>query len=226
MSIQNPISDLFGKSPIKPMQKHMAVAADAASKLEDFILASHAGDWTQAEACYEAIKDLEHEADDLKIGIRLHLPKSLLLPVPRYDLLDLLTIQDKVANVSKDIAGLMLGRQMSFPEPMQKLITEYVQSAIATARQALKAVQELDELLEYGFRGRELTVVEELIKRLNELENVADEHEITIRATLYKIEADLPPVEVMFLYRIVEQIGALADCAQRVGSRLSLLVAR
>lgn len=224
--MRTPISDLFGKSPIKPMQEHMSSSVAAALRLKDFFSASHQNDWEEAENVYNAIRDIEHEADDLKVEIRLHLPKSLFLPVPRQDLLELLTMQDKVANISKDIAGLMLGRKMTFPQVMRADIDLYVESAVAASLQALKAVNELDELLEFGFKGKELSIVETMVEELNTLENQADEHEVKIRRELYAVEDQLPPVEVMFLYRIIEQIGTLADRSQQVGSRLLLLVAR
>ena len=43
---------------------------------------------------------------------------------------------------------------------------------------------------------------------------------------LYLLEKGLPPVDVMFLYQIIEWIGDVADRAQRVGNRLELLMAR
>ncbi|MFT4998172.1 MAG: putative phosphate transport protein (TIGR00153 family), partial [Flavobacteriales bacterium] len=84
----------------------------------------------------------------------------------------------------------------------------------------------LDELLETGFSGREITAVGKLIKRLDQLEDLSDELQVTIRAELFALEADLPPVDVMFMYNIIDWIGELADCAQRVGSRLQILLAR
>jgi uncharacterized protein Yka (UPF0111/DUF47 family) len=47
-----------------------------------------------------------------------------------------------------------------------------------------------------------------------------------IRAQLFTIERDLQPVDVMFLYRVIDWIGDLADRAQKVGSRLQILIAR
>ena len=47
-----------------------------------------------------------------------------------------------------------------------------------------------------------------------------------IRSQLFAVEAQLPPVDVMFLYKIIDQIGELADNAERVGGRLQLLLAR
>ena len=208
------------------MQQHMATAANAAEQLVSFFQASHAQDWSAAEDAYNTIRDIEHQADELKMEIRLHLPKTLFLPVPRQDLLELLRMQDQVANVSKDIAGLMLGRKMVFPANMQESVLSYVDSAIAVSQQALSAVRELDELLEFGFKGRELSVVEKMVQKLNILENNTDQLEVKIRSDLFAVEADIPPIEAMFLYRIIEQIGLLADTAERVGSRLLLLIAR
>lgn len=221
----NPFSNLFGQSPIRPIQEHMAMAHSCAEQLIPYFEAVLNNDWDAAKACQKKISKLEREADKLKKGVRLNLPKSLFLPVPRSDLLELVAMQDKVANCAKDIAGIMLGRKMQIPEKIAPMMTEYVVEAVATSAQALKAIQEMDELLETGFRGREVQVVEALIKELDRLENVNDKLQVKVRAQLFKLEKDLPPVDVMFLYKIIDWVGDLADRAQKVGSRLQLLIA-
>jgi uncharacterized protein len=226
MPMSNPFTSLFGKSPIKPMQDHMTVACATAEELIPFFQAVIADDWQAAEAIRHRIAERENEADELKKNLRLHLPKSLFLPVPRTDLLELLSMQDAIANCARDIAGIMLGRKMSVPEAIQARMQEFVQSAVDAANQALKAINELDELLEAGFSGRELTLVENLIEELDSREHRADELEVTIRAALFAIEDELRPVDVMFLYGVIEWIGELSNRAQRVGSRLQLLLAR
>ena len=50
--------------------------------------------------------------------------------------------------------------------------------------------------------------------------------QIEVRRALFKLEKDLPPVDVMFLYQIIEWIGDVADRAERVGNRLEQLLAR
>lgn len=226
MKIKNTLADLFGQSPIRPLQEHMSVSASAADKLLPFLHAAISGDWQAAEAIYNEIREIEHQADELKRDLRLHLPKSLFLPVPRSDLLDLLTKQDKIANTAKDIAGLMLGRKMKIPTAMHVIFEEFVKIVIEAAHQAHEAIRELDELLESGFSGRELDTVEQLVFQLNEREREADRKEIAVRAQLYTLESEMPPVDVMFLYRIIESIGDLADRSEKVGSRLLLLIAR
>ena len=99
-------------------------------------------------------------------------------------------------------------------------------STIFQFEQALTAINALDELLETGFSGRELTVVEKMIHELDRLENEADKLEVTIRASLFNLEAQLPPVDVIFLYSVIDWIGDLANRAHDVGGRLQLLLAR
>ncbi len=222
----NPFLTLFGRSPIGPMQQHIAKAHECAAQLLPFIEALQAEDWAEAARLQQQIAQLERDADKLKKDVRVHLPKSLFLPVPRSDLLELLSVQDKVANRAKDIAGLMLGRRMVIPEPLFPAFKAFVSRSIDAAAQALKAMNELDELLETGFAGREVTLVERLIEELDRIEHDTDNMQISLRSELYLLEKGLPAVDVMFLYQIIEWIGDVADRAQRVGNRLELLMAR
>ncbi|MEQ9726900.1 TIGR00153 family protein [Pseudomonas sp. WHRI 8822A] len=220
------ISSLFGRSPIGPMQQHIAKAHECAANLVPFFEAVMAEDWARVEQVQQTMVRLENEADKLKKNVRMHLPKSLFLPVPRSDLLELLSTQDKVANRAKDIAGLMLGRSMTIPVALQPLMLAYVQRCVDASAQALKAMKELDSLLEAGFAGREATLVERMVEELEEIERETDRQQIEVRRTLFKLEKDLPAVDVMFLYRIIDWVGDIADRAERVGNRLEQLLAR
>ncbi len=217
---------MFAKSPVKPMQQHIEKAHACAMELVPFFEAVLAKDWSKAKEIQLRISDLEHQADELKRNVRSHLPKSLFMPVPRTDLLELLRMQDRIANKAKDIAGIMTGRQMQIPAEIAELVKEYVNGSLAVSAQAVEALNELDELVATGFRGREADTVSEMINEMDRLEHEADRHERDIRHALFKLEKDLPPIDVMFLYKIIDWIGEVADRAQQVGSRLQLLLAR
>ena len=224
--MNNPISALFGPSPIRPIQEHMAKAQSCIALLGDFLEASFSKNWKEAEEIQQAIHKKENEADTLKREIRTHLPRSLWLPVARNDLLEMLQIQDRLANRARDIAGIMLGRKIEIPAELVECVRDYYQKNLNTSAQALKAINELDELLETGFRGREATLVEELVVELDELEHQSDVSQVKLRAMLFQMEDSLPPVHVIFLYKIIDRLGELADISQKVGSRLLLLIAK
>ena len=225
MSSRYLLSNVFGRSPIGPIKQHIATVHEAAALLEPFFEAVLAEDWNQAETFQKRIVDFEEKADTIKKEVRLSLPKSLFLPVPRGDLLDLITVQDKVANRAKDIAGIVLGRQMLFPDALKSDFMTFVQRSVDASAQALRAINELDDLLETGFRGREADIVERMIEKLNAIEASSDTLQIAVRRQLFSKEKDLPPVDVMFLYQVIEWVGDLADRASRVGGYLHMLLA-
>tara|TARA_R110001592_G_scaffold363402_1_gene688367 strand:- start:74595 stop:75275 length:681 start_codon:yes stop_codon:yes gene_type:complete len=226
MAFGKTIFNLFGKSPISPLQTHMSLVVACAEKLQDFLNAAIANDWEKAEEVFSVISQKEDKADEMKRELRLQLPKSLFMPLDRGDLLDLLSIQDRIANRTKDIAGLMLGRKMSVPAPLHQQMISFVSSSIDAGRQALKAIDELDELLEVGFSGKDVDFVEKMIGELDHLEDKTDQLEQEIRHKLFELEQDLPPIDAIFLYQIIDMIGELADLAEGVGGRLQLLLAR
>jgi predicted phosphate transport protein (TIGR00153 family) len=223
---QSPISSLFGTSPVKPLQTHMASVQVCIAELIPFFEEVLAGNWTEAKKQQKNIAQLEREADKLKKELRMHLPNSLFMPVDRRDLLEVLTMQDKIANKAKDIAGLVVGRKMEFPDSVSPKILDFVKRCIDAALQAQKATNELDELVETGFSGKEIKIVSSMIKKLDKIEADTDRIQVNIREQIFKEEDELNPIHAMFLYKIIEWIGDLADLSQRVGSRLELMLAR
>lgn len=224
--MSNPIFSLFASSPFLPMQEHMKKVLECVQTLEGFMLAVFDEDWEQAGEHQETINNLEEIADDLKREIRSKLPDSLFMPVSSTDLIDLIGRQDRIANKAKDIANIMLGRNMVIPPPMHNVFIEFLQSSMNVCIKANQVIQELDELLETGFRGFEVKKVEALIFELDDLEDIADSHERDVRQQLFSLESDIDPVHVMFLYKVIDWIGEVANRAQAVGHRLHLMLAR
>lgn len=221
-----PLGSLFGRSPIGPIQEHMQVTCEAARQLPEFMQAAANGDWKQANDLNRAINKAEKQADKLKRSIRRHLPNSLFLPVPRSDLLSLISVQDQIANVAKDICGIVLSRDLQFPAEIFPPLLEFTETCVSTVDQALSAIQELDELLEVGFSGREVKLVESMLKELARLERRTDKQQFNLRRAIYRIEDQQNPVDVMFYYRTISAIGDMADTAENVGNHLQILLAK
>ena len=220
----NLLANIFGKSPVRPLEKHVDIAYRCTKQLNGFFRAVVAGKWDRAAEIWDAISALEHEADDPKKEIRMHLPKSLFMPVPRQDLLELLLVQDKMANRTKDVSGLVMGRKLQIPKPIAKDFLTFVSRNVDAAKQARKSVRELDELFVTGFRGAEVTMVESLIDELDRIETETDDLQASLRASLFEIEETLDPITAIFLYQVIELTGEIADMAERVGRRLELLL--
>ncbi len=220
----NVLANIFGSSPVRPLEKHIGIAFRCAKQLHGFFAAAIKGNWEKALSVRNEIEKLEHEADDLKKKIRLGLPKSLFMPVPRQDLLELLLVQDKIANRTKDVSGIVLGRRMQIPAAIAVQFLEFVDRNVDAAKQARKSVRELDELFTTGFRGAEVDLVEAMIEELDRIETDTDDKQAALRSALFAIEDTLNPIDAVFMYQVIELTGEIADMAERVGRRLELLL--
>ena len=222
----NSIFGVFAKSPIKPIQLHMDKVAVCSELLLPFFEASSKNDWVEAEKIRKQISQYEKQADELKRELRLTLPKGLFMPIDRADLLELVNRQDKIANTAKDIAGRIFGRQLQIPSEIFVDFMAYVQRSLDAIQQAKNAINELDELLETGFKGREVDIVTKMIEVLETIEDDTDSLQIKLRRNLLAIEDNYKPVDVMFLYKILEWVGSLADHSELIGTQLELILAR
>ena len=219
------MGNLFGRSPVRPMQEHMRVAVDCARAVLPLVEDMVAGRIENLAGRREEIDRLEHEADDIKHEIRSRLPRRLLLAMERRDLLEILDFQDSIADVAQDIAGLADQRSMTVPEGLGEPFLDLTRRVIAACELAQAIIDKLDQLVETGFAGREVARVEAMIEELSRLESETDELAERLHRKLFQREAELG-ISTVFWYDMISWIERMADHADRVGSRLRLLIAR
>lgn len=217
---------IFASPSFSPLCEHMNIVLKSAEALEDFFEHIIAENWEKAELTQQSINELENKADQMKEEIRLHMPKSLLLSVERTDILDILTLQDRIANRAKHLSGIVLTRHMALPQEIQEDFKNFLIHAIDTVRCLNDITAELQTLFKANFRQKEATKIEALIHNLDTIEDKTDDLEILLRHKVFKLENDLPPIEVMFLYKTLDWISDLADRSQRCGHRFLLLIAQ
>ncbi len=220
MSIRMPIADLVVKSPIETITQHIDVTLQATEALITFFQAEFSKQWDEAATEHKRIVEIEHQADELKAQFRRNMPKRLMMPVARTDLLKLITSQDKIANCVKDIAGIMVGRRMRFPKPMRAGVIDFVTTAAETVRYAKEAVHHLDKFVKSGFGQHSLERVEASLAVIDDAERKTDIMQSELRAQLFELESKLSPIDAMFLYEVLVWIGDIADNAENVGNHV------
>ncbi len=219
------LANLFGSSPVRPLEKHIDVACQCAEQLADLVAAVTDGSWDAAEAVRERINRLEEEADDVKQEIRKNLRRSLFMPVARDDLLKLLYLQDSIADRTRDVARILVGRKLAIPDPIAEQYQAFAASCVEAAKRARKAVQELDELYTVGFRGAEVDLVSGFIEEIERAERQSDEQQEALVTALFEIEKTLNPVDAVFLYDLINETWRISEAAEGVGESLEMLIA-
>jgi len=171
------------------------------------------------------IAELESGADKIKNDLRQHLPRKLFMPVDRRDLLEILDLQDTIADVAEDLGDILIARNWVVPSEMKGPLTGFVAKAVETAVAANTVMNQLDELVEVGFAGPDVDKALVKIREVLDLEEESDELELTVTKYLFDHEEELGAVSVILWLRIFELIGDLADYPKKVCNRLRLLIA-
>ncbi len=221
-----PLSSLFRKSPFKPLQEHMRMAFSCICFIPPLFDALYRKDGDQLKKFAHEIIRLETKADEIKQAFRFNLPTTLLLPVDREDLLNLISDQDRLADVSEEIAKLLLYRDMAVPDPLKEVLDELLEGTMEISAAAKNMIEELDELLQVGFRGREQEKVSKMIAGVRRSEHNIDSIMHRTRRTLFEHEQALDPVTVMFWYQLIGLVGTLSDQAENVADRLLLFLSK
>ena len=218
------IFNVFSKAPFGLLREHIAKSLYAAELLESYFAAVFVEDWEKAAAVKKQIAEQETLADEIKKKVYVRLHSDLLMPVSRHDVLALVQLADGFANQAKDITGISYGRRLVIPTDLQPDFSDLLKSAIASCVQARQIVDELDAVLKSGLTGGNRALLEGMVEKLDHLENENDGHQVLLRQSLWGQEKKMMPVDVVFLYKIFDLIGNLADSAHRVGARLLLFV--
>ncbi len=226
MRTTNPLAALFGKSPFGPIQQHMRVVEQCVNELVPLFDALVAGDLDTVQKCKDTIFRLEHEADQIKNGVRANLPAAFLMPVGRRDLLDLLSTQDAIAGAAQDVAGLLSLGRLQTPAALRDDLIAFVRRVVDATAMCRQAVDRLDELLESGFRGRDADRVLSVAEQIDEIETETDHQGMALVRVLFDHEEEIGPLSVVFWYDAIRTLGKVADEAENVGDRLRLLLAR
>lgn len=220
----HPIAELFGQSPFGPLVQHTEKVHECVQEVEPLIEAFLMGDGDRVEALYEKISDLEHEADNIKRDIRAHLPKSLLLPVNRGDILKFLKEQDAIADTAEDIAVLLTIRKSEVPEALHDEIRALTTKVIGVSELLVDAASELDNLQEAVFKGKAAEQVVAQIDQVNHGEYEADKLQTAAARKLHQLEDEIDPISVYFLTKLFRLLGEIANHAENTGDSLGMML--
>ncbi|MEN8175759.1 MAG: TIGR00153 family protein [Pseudomonadota bacterium] len=217
---------LFGKSPFKPMKKHMSIAHECVSHLPPAVDAFFAGDKATLKDLKHTVFELEAEADSILEELQSRLPKTMFMPVDRRDLLDVLEMQEAIADRTQDIVGLMVDLPLEVPQEMRKPIARLTKRCVEATEKAHEIVKSFQDLVETGFKGPDVDRTQKLIHEVVEIETSADTLGIEISHALFSHRGDMDAVGVVFLYKLVNWIDDVADYAEKLAIRSRLMLAR
>lgn len=218
------IARLFGKSPFAPLQGHMDKVASCIEMLPSLLEAIESEDSEKIDTIRKEISSLEHEADITKHHIRNQLPKSLFLPIDRAQLLEILSLQDALADKAEDIATLATLKKLTCYNELKDLFAPFAEKNIQAALLVHLIIKELDALLESSFGGVEAEKVKKMVDDLGLREHEVDLLQFDLLKRLYALEDKISYSLFHLWMSMIKEIGTLSNLAEKLGYRIRMML--
>lgn len=218
------LARLFGRSPFAPLQAHMDKVMDCVHALVEMFDLLQKGHHDEMEQIAARISKMEHDADLAKNDIRNHLPSNLFLPINRSALLELLSLQDSIADRAEDIAILMTLKALPVSQELSPLLQAFIKKNLQAVERAAEIISEMDKLLESSFGGSEANKVMEMVDQVALFEHECDVQQRGLLKHFFSVQ-DNTDVQTFFLWmRVIQELGSLADEAEKLANRVRMLL--
>ncbi len=218
------ILNLFGRSPFAPLQSHMNQVSNCVHRLKDLFEALQRKDYDAIKVIADKISELEHDADITKNDIRNHLPKRLLLPIDRGNLLEVLAIQDKIADHAEDIAVLTTLKQIEMLDAFKENFNQFLDKNIEAFDHARLIIKEMHELLESSFGGAEALKVRAMVDEVSFREHEADLIQQKLLKSLFTTEDQMSYSTFHLWLKIFETLGSISNFSEKLANRVRLML--
>ncbi len=215
---------LFAKNPFAPMREHMAKTLECVELLNPLLEALSAGDQSAVLEHAKALSKAEREADEIKHKIRARLTKSILLPVDRRDLLEMLHNMDSIADQSEDVGVILTLREMTLHDSLKEPYLELFERVRKVVNEAATVVVHLDAILEQGLSESEIDKLIDAVDSVGALEHDADKAQDIFGKQLFSIEDELKPAELFMWIKLANKMGDIANAAERMCNNIRTMV--
>ncbi|KAA0014983.1 MAG: TIGR00153 family protein [Thermoplasmata archaeon] len=227
MPFRAPVGDTYRKkSPFAGLFEHMSKVRECISLLRDGVLRYIDGDYENFHKITEKVSELEHEADLIKGNIRAHLPRSILMPVDKRYFLWVLREEDAILDHAENLAQLLDLRHTPIPDELKEDFKRHMNKVAETVEEMEKAVENVRDLIETSFAGKEREESKRYIHNVHKKEWEADQIRYRITEKIYKLEEKLSPMDEYHLLKIVDWIDDIADHAENVADWLRAIIAK
>jgi len=220
------IGGIFGRSAYRPLYEHVLKVQDCIELLLPLVKSFIEKQWDEVARLTQEMHRREAQADKIKNEIRRSLSRSFLHSVERTEMLLTLKAQDNVSDNCEAVARLLEIRHTPVPGDIAEAIMEVGEQITNVGSLLTGIVQKLPGLHEESYPQEEMQATADLIDRLQREEHASNLLEHAALKRVFENEESLDPVTVVFLTRIIEQLGEIADAAENTVDCIERMIGR
>jgi uncharacterized protein len=216
------LARLFGRSPFAPLQTHMDRVASCVHQLIPLFEALGAKDYEKVTLISKEVSKLEHDADLTKNDIRNNLPSGLFLPIAKTSLLEILSLQDNIADCAEDVAVLLTFSHLELLPLFASEFQAFFKKNLETFEKGYAIIKEMGELLESSFGGTEAAKVSKMVEEVAFLEHEADLLQATLLKKMFQHSEDMSAPTFFLWMKVIEALAGISDESEKLGNRVRM----
>ena len=218
------LAKLFAKSPFAPLQKHMQDVNECVKKVKEIFEALEENDSKSVSRISEEISKLEAIADTTKNELRNHLPGGLFMPVSKAALLEILSLQDDIADDCEDIGILLTLKDLTLKDIFKDDFKSFLNKNFETYELIKEIIDEFDNLLETSFTGREAEKVRSMVSNVALKEHETDLTQRKLLKNIFSNEDQFTHAEFQLWLLILREIRTLSNTSEKLAHRIRNLL--
>jgi len=193
-------------------------------KVKEIFEALAKGDNNSVARIAEEISKQEARADTTKNELRNHLPGGLFMPISKSALLEILSLQDDIADDCEDIGILLTLKELTLKEVFKDDFNHFLSKNIETYELIKVIIEDFDNLLETSFAGREAERVKTMVQEVALREHEADISQRQLLKNIFNNEDQFTPGELHLWLLILKEIRTLSNTSEKLAHRIRNLL--
>lgn len=214
------------QSPFGPLAEHMRLVRKCVDLVMPMFERVRAREYEKLQQLAGEVFKAEYEADKIKTRIRQTIPNAFALPVYRGDLLAFVHVQDEMADSAEDLAVQLTIKKLELPDVLADEVLAFVRQVIKVCEKLYEALELLKDVVEADFHGARGKQVMTLVDQAEHEEWEADKLQYKLARHLFALEDEMKPTDIFLWSHIFQNLGALANHADKTAERLRRMLAR
>ena len=214
------IGKLFGRSPFSQIQQHMAQVGKCIDKMCGALDALQNGEYERLDEYATEVSQLEHQADQIKTDVRNRLLRRFFMPIDRSDVLEILSLQDSIADTAEDVCVVLTLKKLPFHDEFRDDFVKFRELNVEAFHIVAEIISDLDELIESGFGGVEAEKIRGLAHDAAFAEHQCDLVQIQLLKKIYALDTTMTAGEFHLWMRVTRVLGRISNLAENLAARV------
>jgi len=131
---------------------------------------------------------------------------------------------DKIIDTIDDILKLLLMNRVENLDDIKELLEELVENVVLTVEEMVDALKELRLVVESDFAPKEIEKEKAEAEEVEKEETKTDVNTVTLGKYLFSKKYEINPVDLIFFMELSKLLSKIANYAENVVERISLII--